>query len=367
MPKLIALDIPLSRNFADAVARTWDSGDAVFPIDQRWPAAMRDKIMAEIRPTHMMSSDGSVNRFDVGAPTEEGDALVIATSGSTGTPKGVVHTHAGMMASAVACHERIGSDNAHWLACLPPAHIGGFAVIARSILLGLPLTVTESPTAENLLAANIEGANYVSLVPTMLERIEPSMFDVILLGGSKPPANRPPNAIATYGSTETGSGVAYEGRPLKNVEIRVDDAGAIFVRGPMLMRSYRDGTCQLDASTWFDTGDAGTLHADGKISVNGRRSEMIISGGENIWPDAVENVLGSHPLVSQCAVFGFDDPKWGQRVCAMVVTTQPVTPDELREFVGGQLPKYCAPQSFKFVDALPLTAGGKVDRRALSL
>ena len=211
------------------------------------------------------------------------------------------------------------------------------------------------------------GANYVSIVPTMLDRIDASMFDVILVGGAKPPAHRPSNTVTTYGSTETGSGIAYDRRALEGVELRIGPSDEVLVRGPMLMRSYRDGTAPVDSEGWLDTGDAGTLTADGTLSVHGRRSEMIITGGENVWPDAVERVLMSDSRVSHCAVFGRSDDTWGQAVCAIVVNTAPINDEELRDLVSAELPRFCVPKHIKFVDAIPQTPGGKVDRRALSI
>ena len=366
MANLVALDVALSAQFVDAVKECWADGDAVFPIDQRWPPAMRDRILADMRPTHLIRSDGSRIHLTDGRSTEDGDALLIATSGSTGSPKGVVHTFDSLHASANACHQRIGF-NAHWLACLPPAHIGGFSVIARSLMLGLPLTIADGTTAEAITDATRVGATHVSIVSTMLDRIDPSAFDSILIGGAKPPEIRPANAITTYGSTETGSGVAYDGRALDGVELRIGPSEEILVRGPMLMRAYRDGTTPFDCEGWLDTGDAGMFTAEGNLRVHGRRTEMIITGGENVWPDAVERVLLSDSRVRQCAVFGRSDKTWGHAVCALVVSISEITESELRDIVASQLPRYCVPKEIRFVNSLPQTPGGKVDRRALSI
>jgi O-succinylbenzoic acid--CoA ligase len=205
----------------------------------------------------------------------------------------------------------------------------------------------------------------VSLVPTLLARLDPSWFRVIVLGGSRPPASVPPHAYVTYGLTETGSGVVYDGIPLDGVEVRLGPEGEIFLRGPMLLRAYRDGTNPKDDAGWFNTGDLGTLDAEGRLEVRGRRGDLIISGGENVWPDAVEAVLATHTGVDAVAVVGVADREWGQRVVAVVVPTDatvPPTLEELRDHAKDELGAWCAPRQLVLVDALPTTALGKIQR-----
>jgi O-succinylbenzoic acid--CoA ligase len=190
---------------------------------------------------------------------------------------------------------------------------------------------------------------------------------VIVLGGARPPAERPANTHATYGLTETGSGVVYDGRPLKGVEVRIEPEGEILLRCPMLLRCYRDGTTPLDGEGWLHTGDLGRWLPDGRLHVEGRRGDLIITGGENVWPDSVEAVLLRHPLVGEVAVAGVDDEEWGQRVVAWVVPAPGGAPSlaELRAHVGALLPVFCAPKELRLVDSLPRTALGKVQRHVL--
>ena len=175
--------------------------------------------------------------------------------------------------------------------------------------------------------------------------------------------------VTTYGLTETGSGVIYDGVPLDGVEVAVDPgSGEIRLRGPMLLRAYRDGTVPLDESGWFGTGDVGELTTDGHLAVSGRLSEMIISGGENIWPAPVEAVLRTHPGVAEVAVAGRPDAEWGQRVVAWVVPTDPSAPPELgelRDLVGRTLARYAAPRQLVITSGLPKTSIGKVRRHDL--
>ncbi len=341
----------------------WERGDAAFPLDLRLPAAAQRATLAAMAPARLVDADGAEQGLDSGRPVEPGDALVVATSGSTGAPKGVVLTHEAVAASARATSVRLRVEPSadRWLACLPLAHVGGLAVVARALVTGTPLTVLPGPDPEAVAAA---GASLVSLVPTALARLDPTSFRMIVLGGSTPPPVVPPNAVTTYGLTETGSGVVYDGEPLDGVEIRIDADGEVHVRGPMLLRAYRDGRDPKSADGWFPTGDIGDWH-DGRLVVHGRRGDMIVTGGENVWPEPVERVLGDHPGVADVAVAGRPDPEWGQRVVAFVVAADSSTPpplDSLREHVKAQLPPWCAPRQVVLVEAVPRTALGKVRR-----
>jgi O-succinylbenzoic acid--CoA ligase len=176
-----------------------------------------------------------------------------------------------------------------------------------------------------------------------------------------------PNVVTTYGLTETGSGIVYDGRPLEGVEVRIAADGEVHVRGPMLLRAYRDGTDPKDAEGWLATGDVGRLD-DGHLLVQGRRDDLIVTGGENVWPEPVERALAQLPGVAALAVAGAPDPEWGQRVVAYVVAAdaaRPPTLADLRARVKEVLPAWCAPRQLVVVDVLPRTALGKVRRDQL--
>ena len=366
MADLVVLDLPGGPEFVEALRREWDDGNAILPIDRRLPATARTALLSAMAPTAIVDRDGR-RRLTDGRPTAPGDAVVIATSGSTGTPKGVVLTHDAVHASAVATSRRLGTTSSDvWLACLPLSHVGGLSVVTRALLTGTGLVVHDGFDRDRVTDAARRGATHVSLVATALRRVDPSLFRTIVLGGARPPSDLPPNVHTTYGLTETGSGVVYDGRPLDGVEVRIAD-DEVLVRGPMLLRCYRDGTSPVDADGWLHTGDMGRLGDDGRLVVQGRRGDMIVTGGENVWPEPVEQLLLTLPTVREVAVAGVPDPEWGQRVTAWVVPDgAPPTLEELRALVREHLPAHCAPKELHLVEQLPRTSLGKIERHRLS-
>ncbi len=368
MPDLVLLDLPGGPGFVDALQRVWADGDAAFPLDRRLPSVERDRVIAALAPGAVIESDGRRRSHSGGRPVEPGDALVVATSGTTGLPKGVVLTHEALMASARATSAVIGVDPGtdRWLACLPLAHIGGLSVVTRSLLTGTPLEVHDGFDAGAVLAAAGRGATLVSLVTRALAQVPADRFRVVVIGGAAPPPDRPPNVVATYGMTETGSGVVYDRTPIDGVEIRIDGDGEIWLRGPMLFRAYRDGT-DPKVDGWFPTGDLGEWR-DGRLWVEGRRGDVIVTGGEKVWPERAETVLTRRLGLADVAVVGRPHPEWGAEVVALVVPgADGALPslEAVRDAVRSELPVWYAPRRIEPVDALPRTALGKLRRTAL--
>lgn len=365
MRRLVALAIGGSDRFVAELQRAWDAGDAVLPVDQRLPAPAQESLVERMGASVVVDATGRHRRRG-GWDVEAGDALVMATSGSTGDPKGAVLTHAAIEANAMATSSALAVDPStdRWLACLPLAHVGGLAVVVRALLTDTPFDVHDGFDAEAVEAAARKGATLTSLVPTALARIDAAAFRAILLGGSAMPPERPPNTVATYGMTETFSGVIYEGWPLEGVELRIAD-GEVQLRCPMLLRCYRDGSDPRTNDGWFPTGDAGALSQDGQLSVFGRVDDMITTGAEKVWPVAVERILAQMPGIADIAVVGRPDPEWGHAVTAVVVPIDPAQPpelDALRDAVKAHLPAYWAPQNLELVSELPQTPLGKTQR-----
>jgi O-succinylbenzoic acid--CoA ligase len=374
MPELVALDLRGGQGFVTALLRIWEAGDAVLPIDPRLPRPAVEHLLDVLRPSAVVDVDGR-HRRSGGEPTEPGDALVIPTSGTTGEPKGVVHTHKSVQASASASSARLGVDPAtdRWVACLPLAHIGGLSVVTRALVTGTPVTVLGRFGASEVERHARNGATLISLVPTALRRTDASGYRAVLLGGAAPPGQLADNVVTTYGMTETGSGIVYDGYPLDGVELHIGDGrtgkeGEVLVRGPMLLRSYRGGVDPRLPGGWLPTGDGGRLADDGTLVVFGRMAEVIVTGGEKVWPSPVESLIAGHPAVDQVAVWKRPDPEWGERVVVWVVPADPSSPPDLealRDLVGSQLAPWAAPREMVLVANLPHTASGKVRRSGL--
>ncbi len=371
MSDLTALALPGGASFVTALRGEWERGAAVAPIDLRLPKAERELLVAELAPTHIIEEDGERRKLPGGRPVEAGDAVVVATSGSTGGPKGVVLTQNAVAASARMTSDELGIDPTvdRWLCCLPVAHIGGLSVVMRALLTETPLEIHDRFNADRVMDSVVSsGVTRVSLVTRALAQVDPTAFTTILLGGAAPPAGRPSNVIATYGSTETGSGVVYERRSLAGVELRTDRDSQLWVRSPTLLRCYRDGTDPKDAEGWYPTGDAGIVSADGVLSVSGRMADVIVTGGEKVWPARIEPLIAALPGVTGVVVVGREHPEWGHEVVAIIEPASvgaPPSLEQIREAVTAVLPPWWAPKRLELVEALPRTALGKIRRNQL--
>lgn len=357
--------MPCGPQMVDRIKRAWDQGDAVFPLDQRAPQSLRSRLIENASPTRIATEHDEISWN--GEPVQYGDALVIATSGTTGTAKCVVLTRDALNASAQGTHSFLQvSSSDKWLCCLPPSHVGGFGVLARAILNDIPVIAIPNFQAETYEQAARQGATLTSLVPTALQRVDASLYRSILVGGSRAPEALPSNCITTYGMTETGGGIAYNALPLPSVEIEIRSS-MVHLKAPMMMREFRDGSHPFTADGWLPTGDIGTIDAHGLVHIEGRQGDLIISGGENIWPNTVEESLLEHPAVQEVCVGGVADPTWGHSVTAWIVTkgSAPLTLDEVRAHVKQTLPSFYAPKKIILVTEIPKTSLGKPQRATL--
>lgn len=367
MNELVALAIQPSQQYRETIERVWEHGDAFFPLDMRLSPQAQQGQLRTAAPTKIIESDGEIRSLSQGSYVEEGDAYVVLTSGTTGNPKGVVHTFDSMRASCQGTNGALQiTKNDGWICGLPPAHVGGLSVITRSILSGIPVHIFEGFSELEVSQAQDLGANLISVVRAVISRLDLSSFKAVLLGAQSPPKDLPANFVTTYGMTETGSGVVYNGRPLEGVNIQCSRDGEILLQAPMLARIYRDGRPLLDDKGWYHTGDVGLVEDSGKIEVLGRASEVINSGGEKLHPNKIEDVLRDIPGVLDVAVIGVEHDKWGQEVVAVVVLEDglgaPFDLSAMRDALSTQLAPWAVPKRTYSARAIPKTALGKVRR-----
>ncbi|MEX2106125.1 MAG: AMP-binding protein, partial [Solirubrobacterales bacterium] len=310
----------------------------------------------------------------------------VMTSGSSGDPRAIGLTYGNFLWSAVGSAFNIGVDPAdRWLCCVPLSHIAGLGIVMRSTIYGTAAVIHDGFDVDRV-AASLEGdgITVLSLVTTMLTRLLDAGADLsgpraILVGGGPVPEGPLEEAIAkgatvvqTYGLTETCSQVTTlapadasrklgsAGRPLLTTHLRIQE-GEILVQGPTVAPG------RADADGWLHTGDLGHIDEEGFLYVEDRIDDLIVSGGENVVPAEVEEILLRHPEVADAAVIGREDPEWQQAVTAVVVleSGSEITPDDLRRYCAESLAGFKVPKRVELASALPRTPSGKLMRRAL--
>lgn len=325
-------------------------------------------------------------------------ALVLFTSGTSGSAKAARLSWAALQHAADAAVQVLAlSPGSTWLGCLPLDHIGGAMVILRAGRGGGTVVLHERFDSDAVTQAIDSGEVHgLSVVPTMLHRLLatrderrwPTTLRCLLTGGGPLSADDIARSTAlglapsqTYGLTEAASQVCTllpdeaaahaggAGRPLPGMLVRIVD-GVIQVRGPTLFNGYeQDGAVNepLASDGWFSTGDLGELDAAGYLTVHGRRTDLIVSGGENVYPAELESVLARHPQIAEAGVYGVADAEWGQVVAAVLVARgTPPGDAELEAWFAANLAGYKRPRRWRWVDELPRTATGKLQRQLLA-
>lgn len=333
------------------------------------------------------------------------DTLTIMyTSGTTSRPKGVRQTVGNHLASATSSLYNTGLiEDEAWICTVPIFHISGFSMLCKCILHGARLDLYEKFDVEAVANQLIQGtATRMSAVAVMLEKVISYIEDIhekasprfqLILGGGGPiPEDYLKRAAKigikiaqTYGMTETSSQTATlssedalrklgsAGKALMFNEIKIENAikpfehGEICVKGDHVTPGYigRHAAIPTTVDGWLHTGDIGYLDDEGYLYVADRRSDLIISGGENIYPAEVENVLMSHSAILGAGVCGVQDEVWGQTPAAFIVKKKEVTIEELTAYCRTQLARYKVPKAFYFIDELPRNGAGKLMRRKL--
>jgi O-succinylbenzoic acid--CoA ligase len=364
-------------------------GAVAVPLDHRVPERELDARLASVEPRlvvrdrEQVAQAGEANCVLDETLELEAVHCLIHTSGTGGRAKPVELTYANHLWSALGSGVRIGIDAAdRWLCCLPLHHIGGLAIVLRSAIYGT--TVVAEPFDARTIASLIpaEQVTVASLVGTTLARLleagaELDRLRCVLLGGGPVAGGLVEDALdagvpiaPTYGLTEAASQVTTlppgearrkpgsAGTAILPARVSIED-GVILVRGPNVARG------ELDADGWLRTGDRGRLDPDGHLYVLGRADELIVTGGENVSPEEVEQTLYAHPAVVDAAVAGRQDAEWGQAVTAAVVLREGArtTEAELRDFCRERLAGYKVPKEIGFTERLPRDAQGKLRRR----
>jgi O-succinylbenzoic acid--CoA ligase len=303
-------------------------------------------------------------RLGAGERARLGDApgdLVVHTSGTTGTPQPVGLTKQDIEANARGTAQALAlGDDERWLCPLPLSHVGGLMVLLRSAIYATTAVLGPADTPNVTLA---------SLVPTQLARLlevgaKPPSRAVLLGGAPADPAllTRARDAgwpvAPSYGLTQTCSAATIgeigdtetSGRAIPGVTVTIAPDQEIVV--------------DVGGRT-VHTGDLGRLDEHGRLIVLGRKTDTIVTGGENVAPTEVEAVLREHPAVADAGVFARPHPEWGEAVIARVVLRADATPDELRAFAAERLARFKVPKAVELADALPRTESGKLLRREL--
>lgn len=407
--RVVLLDVTLP---PEAVARRLDrAGGGPIVCD-----ADTVDLARELPHTHVASIDPSedptVVHFDPLAENTAGTVgtesptdgtlgeLIAFTSGTTGDPKGVRLELEQLVASAVASALRLGVDREdRWLAPIPSYHVGGLSPAVRCTIAGTTVLFQPTFDAETTIETiRAHDVTCVSLVPTQLSRLldagwaPPATLRFVLLGGGpigpdliERCEERGVPVCPTYGTTETASQVATAtpdeatvhpetvGTPLPFTDVTIVDsgtpcelgeAGEIVVDGPTVTPGYLDDdrTTAAFGKYGFHTRDLGALDDDGRLRIEGRLDDRIVTGGEVVGAAAVEDAIGSLAGVEAVAVVGIDDPEWGERIAALVVISDDLTVEDVRNACRDRLAPYAVPKTVTFTAELPRTPSGTVNR-----
>ncbi len=332
---------------------------------------------------------------------------IVYTSGTTGFPKGAMITYGNHFWGATGSAFRLGlSTEDRWLIPMPLFHVGGLAVLMRSLIYGTTVEIHEQFDAQKVMASlRTKKVTLLSVVAVMLQRMLamddetfPQGVRAVLLGGGPAPRvlldeciKRNVPALFSYGLTESNSQAATltikdslrkigsAGQPLLMNEVKIVEdgreqpvysAGEILLRGPTVVKGYYhrpDATADAFQGGWLHTGDIGYLDEEGYLYVLDRRQDLIISGGENVYPAEIEAVLQEHEHVLEAGVAGMQDDEFGQAPFAVVCVEagSSLDEDELKAFCASRLAKYKVPKAIRFAEGLPRNAAGKLLRREL--
>ncbi|MFA5786931.1 MAG: long-chain fatty acid--CoA ligase [Actinomycetota bacterium] len=343
------------------------------------------------------------------APGGDDVITILYTSGTTGRPKGAMLTHTNFYTMSINFVTTFGWPGDTDMIALPLFHIGALAPLASGVYYGMRSVMLRSLDPKRFLELlGEEKVDVFGSVPALLmilkmvpdfEKYDWSSVKLIFVFGAPVPVSLLEEYAAAgievrnlYGLTEsTGSGTVIDGEysmakvgscglPEFLVDAKVvdedgnevgpEELGEVVVRGETIMKGYwnkPEETAATIKDGWLHTGDVARRDADGFFYIMDRKKDMIISGGENIYPAEIEDVLSRHPKIAEVGVIGYEHEKWGEAVKAIVVLRpgETLTEDELMEWTKGKIGKFKMPKKVEFTDALPRTATGKILKRLL--
>jgi O-succinylbenzoic acid--CoA ligase len=387
----VAIDLHPGVEYVVLLHALMKLGAIAYPLNPRLSEPERRAELERAQPALTVDGNPDLGTTEADLPLlgeHDLDALHcrILTSGTSGGPRPVGLTYGNHLWSAVGSAFNLGVEPTdRWLCCLPLAHVGGLSIVMRSVIYGTTAVVHAGFDVDRI-AASLEGdgVTLVSLVSTQLRRLLEAEVDLlplraVLVGGGPVPEEvieeaigRGATVVQTYGLTEAASQVTTlepgqaqrklgsAGRPLLTTHLRIQE-GEILVQGP----TVAPGTADEDG--WLHTGDLGRIDEEGFLYVTDRLGDVIVSGGENVLPAEVEEVLLRHPGVADAAAVGRADAEWQEAVTAVVVLRNraSVSAEELRAHCAAELAAYKVPKRVEFVAELPRTASGKLIRREL--
>jgi o-succinylbenzoate---CoA ligase len=387
----VALTMPPGREMVVLIHALMKLGAVLLPVSPRLSNAERAAVLKAERPVLELSDAGELTQTEADLPLlGEHDMddvhCRILTGGSSGASRAIGLTYGNHLWSAVGSAFNIGvQPDDCWLCCLPLSHISGLSIVMRSVIYGTTVGLHAGFDLDRVAEAFERGeASVASVVSTMLIRLLEAGVDLsapraILIGGGPVPADalgeavgRGASVVQTYGLTEACSQVTTlgpadakrklgsAGRPLLTTHLRIDE-GEILVQGPTVAPGC------ADADGWLHTGDLGRIDEEGFLYVEDRIDDLIVTGGENVVPAEVEQVLLRHPEVADAAVVGREDPEWQQAVTAVVVLREDADlgTEDLRRHCASELAGYKVPKRIEIASALPRSPSGKLLRRAL--
>ena len=372
--------------------------------DATWAGAARDLAQRHGICAHGLDAPDNTAARALKAPRQAGQlpVLLVYTSGTTGAPRGAVHTQANLLANMAAAVQVQGLTAADTVATvLPLFHVGGLCIqTLPALYAGACVILHARFDAAAMLACIAHDRPTLTLVvpavmKALVEHVDWAVTDLSSLRAAWAGSSTLPQALVdafharglpvcnVYGATETGPfSIALDERhamthagtcgwPAPGVQARLaqvnGDVGEVLLRAPNIVRHYWPDLPAVDKDGWFHSGDLAQVAADGCWRIVGRAKDMIISGGENIYPAEIENALAAHPDVAECAVLGVADARWGEAVVAAVVPRDGARMDAqaLQGWLGQRVARYKLPRRYVALAALPRTALGKVQKSLL--